>query len=66
MDISQAWGDGTAVAADGTRMGTCLDSLLAETSVRYGVCGGPAARLPGPHTVSGRRCAFRGGCRGEG
>ncbi|MEU2791773.1 Tn3 family transposase [Streptomyces sp. NPDC007100] len=36
LDISQAWGDGTAVAADGTHMDTYLDNLLAETSVRYG------------------------------
>lgn len=35
LDISQAWGDGTAVAADGTHMDTYLDNLLAETSVRY-------------------------------
>jgi TnpA family transposase len=36
LDISQAWGDGTAVAADGTHMDTYLDNLLSETSVRYG------------------------------
>ncbi|MGK3110353.1 Tn3 family transposase [Streptomyces sp. WAC05858] len=36
LDISQAWGDGTAAAADGTHMDTYLDNLLAETSVRYG------------------------------
>ncbi|MFJ2202533.1 MULTISPECIES: Tn3 family transposase [Streptomyces] len=42
LDISQAWGDGTAVAADGTHMDTCLDNLLAETSVRYGKPGGIA------------------------
>ncbi|MER5369649.1 Tn3 family transposase [Streptomyces sp. NPDC002722] len=39
LDISQAWGDGTTVAADGTHMGTYLDNLLAETSVRYGKPG---------------------------
>ncbi|MFE3073558.1 Tn3 family transposase [Streptomyces sp. NPDC059247] len=44
LDISQAWGDGTAVAADGTHMDTYLDNLLAETSVRYGKPG----RLPHP------------------
>ncbi|MFH8224618.1 Tn3 family transposase [Streptomyces sp. NPDC018057] len=35
LDISQAWGDGTAVAADGTHMDTCLDiieGLLKNTS----------------------------------
>lgn len=38
-DISQAWGDGTAVAADGTHMDTYLENLLFETSVRYGKPG---------------------------
>lgn len=42
LDISQAWGDGTTVAADGTHMDTYLDNLLAETSVRYGKPGGIA------------------------
>ncbi|MER7393993.1 Tn3 family transposase [Streptomyces sp. NPDC000151] len=42
LDISQAWGDGTAVAADGTHMDTYLNNLLAETSVRYGKAGGIA------------------------
>ncbi|MGY3206126.1 TnpA family transposase [Streptomyces sp. TE5632] len=42
LDISQAWGDGTAVAADGTRTDTHLDDLPAETSVRYGKPGGIA------------------------
>jgi hypothetical protein len=42
LDISQAWGDGTAVAADGTHMDTNLDNLLSETSVRYGKPGGIA------------------------
>ncbi|GLW19943.1 hypothetical protein Stsp01_66860 [Streptomyces sp. NBRC 13847] len=42
LDICQAWGDGTAVAADGTHMDTYLDNLLAETSVRYGKPGGIA------------------------
>ncbi|SCE30705.1 Tn3 transposase DDE domain-containing protein [Streptomyces sp. DvalAA-43] len=42
LDISQAWGDGTAVAADGTHMDTYLDNLLSETSVRYGKPGGVA------------------------
>ncbi|MFD5194009.1 Tn3 family transposase [Streptomyces sp. NPDC058357] len=42
LDISQAWGDGTAVAADGTHMDTYLDDLLSETSVRYGKPGGIA------------------------
>ncbi|MFJ5722305.1 transposase [Streptomyces sp. NPDC093149] len=42
LDISQAWGDGTAVAADGTHMDIYLDNLLAETSVRYGKPGGIA------------------------
>ncbi|MFF8385598.1 Tn3 family transposase [Streptomyces kanasensis] len=42
LDISQAWGDGTTVAADGTHMDTYLDNLLSETSVRYGKPGGIA------------------------
>ncbi|MCT2543393.1 transposase [Streptomyces atratus] len=42
LDISRAWGDGTAVAADGTHMDTYLDNLLSETSVRYGKPGGIA------------------------
>src|SRR5205807_6882767 len=42
LDISPAWGDGTAVAADGTHMDTYLNNLLAETSVRYGKAGGIA------------------------
>jgi transcriptional regulator with XRE-family HTH domain len=42
LDISQAWGDGTAVVADGTHMDTYLNNLLAETSVRHGKPGGIA------------------------
>ncbi|MFJ4806748.1 transposase [Streptomyces murinus] len=42
LDISQAWGDGTTVAADDTHMDAYLDNLLAETSVRYGKPGGIA------------------------
>ncbi len=42
LDISQAWGDGSAVAADGTHMDTYLNNLLSETSVRYGKPGGIA------------------------
>ncbi|MEV5779085.1 transposase [Streptomyces antimycoticus] len=36
LDIPQARGNGTTVAAEGTHMDTYLDNLLAETSVRYG------------------------------
>jgi hypothetical protein len=42
LDISQAWGDGSTVAADGTHMNTYLNNLLSETSVRYGKPGGIA------------------------
>ena len=42
LDMSRAWGDGTAVAADGTHMDTYLNNLVAETSVRYGRPGGIA------------------------
>ncbi|WP_373922010.1 Tn3 family transposase [Streptomyces sp. T12] len=33
LDISQAWGDGSTTAADGTHMDTYLNNLLSETSV---------------------------------
>ncbi|MFD7106014.1 Tn3 family transposase [Streptomyces celluloflavus] len=33
LDLVKAWGDGTCVAADGTRMDTFIDNLLAETSI---------------------------------
>jgi hypothetical protein len=42
LDISQAWGDGSTVAADGTHMDTYLNNLLSETSVCYGKPGGIA------------------------
>ncbi|MFG2720659.1 Tn3 family transposase [Streptomyces sp. NPDC048416] len=42
LDISQAGGDGTAVAADSTHMDTHLDNLLSEIGVRYGKPGGIA------------------------
>jgi Tn3 transposase DDE domain len=40
LDVVKAWGDGTAVAADGTQVETYIDNLLAETSIRYGVSAG--------------------------
>ncbi|MFJ2868280.1 Tn3 family transposase [Kitasatospora sp. NPDC087314] len=42
LDMARAWGDGTAVAADGSHMDTYLNNLVAETSVRYGRPGGIA------------------------
>ena len=42
LDVVKAWGDGTAVAADGTQVETYVDNLLAETSIRYGGVGGIA------------------------
>ncbi|GAA2250615.1 hypothetical protein GCM10010145_17610 [Streptomyces ruber] len=42
LDISQAWGDGSTVAADGTHMDTHVNNLLSGTSVRYGKPGGIA------------------------
>ena len=42
LDMVKAWGDGTAVAADGTQVETYIDNLLAETSIRYGGVGGIA------------------------
>ncbi|GAT71038.1 transposase [Planomonospora sphaerica] len=40
LDVVKAWGDGTAVAADGTHVETYIDNLLADTSIRYGGVGG--------------------------
>nr|WP_267882122.1 Tn3 family transposase [Streptomyces sp. NRRL F-2664] len=34
LDLVKAWGDGTSVAADGTQMGTFIDNLIAESSIR--------------------------------
>ncbi|MFB7511351.1 Tn3 family transposase, partial [Streptomyces broussonetiae] len=42
LDMARAWGDGTAVAADGTHMDTYPNNLVAETSIRYGRPGGIA------------------------
>jgi TnpA family transposase len=42
LDVVKAWGDGTAVAADGAQVETYIDNLLAETSIRYGGVGGIA------------------------
>lgn len=42
LDVVKAWGDGTAVAADGTQVETYIDNLLAETSIQYGGVGGIA------------------------
>ncbi len=66
LDVVKAWGDGTAVAADGTQVETYIDNLLAETSIRYGGVGGIAYHYyrtltwrssPGSSPVAcGRRC----------
>ena len=40
LDLIKAWGDGSAVAADGTQVDTFIDNLLAETWIRYGGIGG--------------------------
>ena len=42
LNVVKAWGDGSAVATDGTMVDTYLDNLLAETSIRYGGLGGIA------------------------
>ncbi|HEY7432324.1 MAG TPA: Tn3 family transposase [Streptosporangiaceae bacterium] len=39
LHVVKAWGDGTAVAAEGTQVETYIDNLLAETSIRYGTGG---------------------------
>ncbi|GAA3428763.1 Tn3 family transposase [Streptosporangium nondiastaticum] len=44
LDVVRAWGDGSAVASDGTQVDTYIDNLLAETSIRYGGVGGIAYR----------------------
>jgi TnpA family transposase len=53
LDVVKAWGDGTAVAADGTQVETYIDNLLAETSIRYGGVGGIAY-----HYISGTYVAL--------
>ena len=53
LDLIKAWGDGSPVAAGGTRMDTCLDNLLAETSIRCGASGGIAY-----HHISGHYIAL--------
>ena len=42
LDLTRAWGDGSAVAADGTQVDTYIDNLLAENHIRYGGFGGIA------------------------
>lgn len=42
LDVVKAWGDGSAVAVDGTQIDTYIDNLLAESSIRYGGIGGIA------------------------
>ncbi|HEY8741622.1 MAG TPA: Tn3 family transposase, partial [Chloroflexota bacterium] len=42
LDLPKAWGDGSAVAADGTQVDTFIDNLLAEIHIRYGGHGGIA------------------------
>ncbi len=36
LDVAGMWGDGKAVAADGSQIDTWENNLLAETSIRYG------------------------------
>jgi hypothetical protein len=44
LDVAGMWGDGKAVAADGSQIDTWENNLLAETSIRYGGYGGIAYR----------------------
>src|SRR5262245_17528111 len=44
LDVAGMWGDGKAVAADGSQIDTWENNLLAETSIRYG--GSRRDRLP--------------------
>ena len=61
LDISQAWGDGTAVAADGTHVDTHLDNLLSDTSVRYGKPGGSPTTTSRTPTSRSSRTSSRAG-----
>ncbi|MBB6346207.1 hypothetical protein FHU36_002716 [Nonomuraea muscovyensis] len=44
LDIASVWGDGKAVAADGSQVETWENNLLAESHIRYGGYGGLAYR----------------------
>ncbi|MEV1202062.1 Tn3 family transposase [Microbispora rosea] len=44
LDITSMWGDGKAVAADGSQIETWENNLLAESHIRYGGYGGLAYR----------------------
>ncbi|MER5427308.1 transposase [Streptosporangium roseum] len=44
LDITSMWGDGKAVAADGSQVETWENNLLAESHIRYGGYGGLAYR----------------------
>ncbi|MET8051536.1 transposase [Streptosporangium sp. NPDC005286] len=44
LDIAAVWGDGKAVAADGSQVETWENNLLAESHIRYGGYGGIAYR----------------------
>ncbi|WP_424532904.1 Tn3 family transposase [Sphaerisporangium viridialbum] len=44
LDIASVWGDGKAVAADGSQIETWENNLLAESHIRYGGYGGLAYR----------------------
>jgi len=44
LDVAKLWGEGSVVAADGSQIDTWENSLLAETSVRYGGFGAIAYR----------------------
>jgi TnpA family transposase len=42
LEITRVWGDGTSVAADGTKHEIWTDNLMAEYHIRYGGYGGIA------------------------
>lgn len=72
LDVVKAWGDGSAVATDGTQVDTYIDNLLAECSIRYGGFGGIAYHYVSDHYIAlfsrsyrsapGRRSTSSTGC----
>ncbi len=62
LDLVRAWGDGAAVAADGTQIDTFIDNLLAETSIRYGGTGGIACHYVSDTYIALFSKFIRAGC----
>jgi Tn3 transposase DDE domain-containing protein len=60
LDLVEAWGDASSVAADGTQVDTLIDNLLAESHVRYGGYGGD--RVPPRRRQLHRATSSRAAC----